>query len=117
MCLWFLAPRQMPVDGRSEIAETGNAIATKRRFCLIAHGELVMQERELVERVKALMPMVAEHAAQAERERKPVDSVMTALEETGVYKFFVPKRYGGSVWKPSWISGCCWVRRVCLPPG
>ena len=54
-----------------------------------------MQEQELVERVRALVPMVAEYAAQAEQERKPVDSVMKALEEAGVYKFFVPKRYGG----------------------
>ena len=54
-----------------------------------------MQEQELVERVRALVPMLAEHAAQAEQERKPVDSVMKALEEAGVYKFFVPTRYGG----------------------
>ncbi len=54
-----------------------------------------MQEQELVERVRALVPMVAEYAAQAEQERKPVDSVMKALEEAGVYKFFVPTRYGG----------------------
>ena len=54
-----------------------------------------MQERELVERVRNLVPMVEAHAEQAERERKPVDSVMKALEDAGVYKFFVPKRYGG----------------------
>ncbi len=54
-----------------------------------------MQEQELVERIRALVPMVAAHAAQAERERKPVDAVMQAIEDTGAYKFFVPKRYGG----------------------
>ena len=54
-----------------------------------------MQERELVERIRELVPLVADHAAQAERERKPVDAVMRAIEDTGAYKFFVPKRYGG----------------------
>ncbi len=54
-----------------------------------------MLEQELVERIRALVPMLADHAAEAERQRKPVDSVMQAIEETGAYKFFVPKRYGG----------------------
>ena len=54
-----------------------------------------MQEQELVERIRELVPMVEAHAAQAERERKPVDAVMQAIEDTGAYKFFVPKRYGG----------------------
>jgi alkylation response protein AidB-like acyl-CoA dehydrogenase len=39
--------------------------------------------------------MVAEHARQAELARKPVDAVMQALEDTGVYRYFVPKKYGG----------------------
>jgi alkylation response protein AidB-like acyl-CoA dehydrogenase len=54
-----------------------------------------MQEQELIERVRALAPMVAEHARQAEAERKPVDSVMKAIEDAGVYRYFVPKKYGG----------------------
>ena len=54
-----------------------------------------MQEQQLVERIRELVPMVAAHAAEAERERKPVDAVMRAIEDTGAYKFFVPKRYGG----------------------
>ena len=54
-----------------------------------------MQEQELVARIRELVPMVEAHAAQAERERKPVDAVMQAIEDTGAYRFFVPKRYGG----------------------
>ncbi|HEY5646689.1 MAG TPA: acyl-CoA dehydrogenase family protein [Pseudomonadales bacterium] len=54
-----------------------------------------MEEQDLVDRVRALAPMVAAHARQAEEERKPVDSVMQAIEGAGVYRFFVPKRYGG----------------------
>jgi 3-hydroxy-9,10-secoandrosta-1,3,5(10)-triene-9,17-dione monooxygenase len=51
--------------------------------------------QQLVERVRALTPMVAEHAEQAEQERKPVDEVISALEATDVFKAYVPKRFGG----------------------
>ncbi len=54
-----------------------------------------MTEAELLERVEALVPMLAEHAAEAERQRKPVDQVMQAIEDTGIYRYFVPKAYGG----------------------
>jgi alkylation response protein AidB-like acyl-CoA dehydrogenase len=54
-----------------------------------------MQERELIERIAALAPMVEAHARQAERERKPVDTVMKAIEATDAYRWFVPRRYGG----------------------
>ncbi len=54
-----------------------------------------MQEQELVERIRRLVPMLEAHALQAEQERKPVDAVMQAIEATGCYRYFVPKRYGG----------------------
>lgn len=54
-----------------------------------------MEEHVLVDRVRALAPMVAEHAREAEEARQPVDSVMQALEDAGVYRYFVPKKYGG----------------------
>ena len=50
---------------------------------------------ELAARARALIPMLAENAAQAEKQRKPVDAVITALEEAEIYKLMVPKRYGG----------------------
>ena len=49
----------------------------------------------LTGRVRALAPLIAEHAAQAEADRKPVDAVIEALERTGVFKSFVPRRFGG----------------------
>lgn len=54
-----------------------------------------MQEQELIDRLKALVPMLAQQADQAERERKPVDAVMKAVEDTQAYRWFVPKRFGG----------------------
>ena len=49
----------------------------------------------LTDRVRALAPLIAEHAAQAEADRKPADAVIEALERTGVFKSFVPRRFGG----------------------
>jgi 3-hydroxy-9,10-secoandrosta-1,3,5(10)-triene-9,17-dione monooxygenase len=41
------------------------------------------------------VPLLEAHTAQAEAQRKPVDEVMTAIEDTGVYRYFVPRRFGG----------------------
>ncbi len=54
-----------------------------------------MEERELIDQLTSLVPMLEEHAEAAERGRKPVDSVMKAIEETQAYRYFVPKKYGG----------------------
>lgn len=49
----------------------------------------------LLDRVRAVVPLIAANAERAERERKPVDEVIEALKETGVFRSFVPPRYGG----------------------
>jgi 3-hydroxy-9,10-secoandrosta-1,3,5(10)-triene-9,17-dione monooxygenase len=49
----------------------------------------------LLERVRAVVPLVAERAADAEQKRKPDDDVLEALKATGVFRSFVPKRFGG----------------------
>ena len=50
---------------------------------------------ELVARARALTPLLASHAAEAERIRKPVDAVIRALEEAEIFKLMVPRCYGG----------------------
>ena len=50
---------------------------------------------ELAARARALIPMLAENAVEAEKQRKPVDAVITALEEAEIYKLMVPQCYGG----------------------
>jgi alkylation response protein AidB-like acyl-CoA dehydrogenase len=49
----------------------------------------------LLERVRAVVPLIRERAAEAERRRKPDDEVIEALKATGVFRSFVPKRFGG----------------------
>ena len=44
----------------------------------------------LAERVAALLPMIRKAAPQAERDRKPVDAVIEALEQSGVILAYAP---------------------------
>ncbi|MEM7218654.1 MAG: acyl-CoA dehydrogenase family protein [Pseudomonadota bacterium] len=45
--------------------------------------------------VQNLTPMIEAHAAEAETLRRPVDAVIDALRDTGVFMSYVPSRYGG----------------------
>ncbi len=49
----------------------------------------------LVARVAALAPLIAERSFEAEAQRRPHDEVIDALKATGVFRSFVPARYGG----------------------
>ena len=49
----------------------------------------------LVERVRAVAPLVASTSFEAEAARRPLDEVIDALKATGVFRAFVPARYGG----------------------
>ncbi len=50
---------------------------------------------ELIARARGLSALLASHAAEAERLRKPVDAVIRALEEAEIFKLMVPHCYGG----------------------
>ena len=49
----------------------------------------------LVDRIKALVPMIEAKAHEVERLRKPDDAVWNALRKTGMFYHFVPKPYDG----------------------
>jgi alkylation response protein AidB-like acyl-CoA dehydrogenase len=49
----------------------------------------------LLDRVRAVVPLVAERAFDAEQRRKPDDDVIEAMKATGVFRSFVPRRFGG----------------------
>jgi alkylation response protein AidB-like acyl-CoA dehydrogenase len=49
----------------------------------------------LLDRVRAVAPLIAERAFDAEQQRKPDDEVIEALAATGVFRAFVPKHFGG----------------------
>jgi alkylation response protein AidB-like acyl-CoA dehydrogenase len=50
---------------------------------------------DLVARMVALQPLVAARARQAEQRRRLDDDVLAALHDSGVFRHFVPRRYGG----------------------
>lgn len=50
---------------------------------------------DLLERVQGIAPLIAQHAAAAERAGRLDDEVIEALKGTGVFKAFVPTRFGG----------------------
>ncbi len=80
---------------------------------------------ELLTRIRSLVPLLRKHADEAEQLRKPVDHVMEALEDTGVFRFFVPRRFGGLELDPETFvdisialgEGCtstAWVTTFCM---
>ncbi|MGW6735515.1 flavin-dependent monooxygenase [Streptomyces sp. NPDC055013] len=52
-------------------------------------------DTDLVNRVRALRPLVREHALRAEQERRVTPEVATALSDAGIHRMNVPRRYGG----------------------
>lgn len=54
----------------------------------------------LIARTTALKPLVAEHAAEAEGLRRPVDAVWNAIRASGYFYTYVPRRFGGLEFDP-----------------
>ncbi|WP_328429511.1 flavin-dependent monooxygenase [Streptomyces sp. NBC_00443] len=52
-------------------------------------------DTDLVNRVRALRPLVREHALRAEQERRVTSEVAAALTDAGIHRMNVPRRYGG----------------------
>ncbi len=49
----------------------------------------------ILERVRALVPALAEQAPEAEELRRPTDASIEMLERSGVFRMMVPERFGG----------------------
>ncbi|MEU5312630.1 acyl-CoA dehydrogenase family protein [Streptomyces sp. NPDC021562] len=52
-------------------------------------------EADLVERVRALHPLIRSHALRAEQERRVTSEVVEALTDAGIHRMNVPRHYGG----------------------
>jgi 3-hydroxy-9,10-secoandrosta-1,3,5(10)-triene-9,17-dione monooxygenase len=50
---------------------------------------------ELVARARALQPLLREHSARADAERRASDAVIDAVTEAGFYRLLSPRRFGG----------------------
>ena len=49
----------------------------------------------LLDRVRAVVPLIEAGSFRTEAQRKPLDDSIHALEKTGVFRAFVPRRFGG----------------------
>lgn len=50
---------------------------------------------EVIARARALVPLLAEHAALAERQRQPAQAVIDALRDSRILELLVPRCHGG----------------------
>src|SRR4051812_49752254 len=50
----------------------------------------------LIERARALAPLIAREADEIERTRRLTEPVVSALIENGLYRVLLPKRFGGA---------------------
>lgn len=55
----------------------------------------VVSPATLLERARALVPLLAERAAETENKRRVSDEVIEAMREADLYRVLQPKRYGG----------------------
>ncbi|GHC40001.1 acyl-CoA dehydrogenase family protein [Streptomyces cinnamoneus] len=60
-----------------------------------ATSTAVPDRAELVARATALQPLLREHAARIEADRKVTDEVIDALTDAGLFKLTVARRFGG----------------------
>ena len=49
----------------------------------------------LLDRVREIAPIIREHAASAERERRLARPVVDAMVKTGLFRLWTPKAFGG----------------------
>ncbi len=84
-----------------------------------------MQPNDVIEALRALQPLLADNARETERLRRPADANIAAIAATEVFRFFVPKRYGGFEWPLdafvdvglALAEGCvstAWVTTFCM---
>jgi 3-hydroxy-9,10-secoandrosta-1,3,5(10)-triene-9,17-dione monooxygenase len=56
---------------------------------------MAVRDMDLIERAENLAPLLREAAREAEIARRPLDRVVEAVRESGLFSLMVPKEYGG----------------------
>ena len=69
--------------------------AVSRRPPAVNVDEWIKPNREIIDRATRLVPLIREHAAKTSEDRQVAPAVMKAIEDAGLFKLLVPKRYGG----------------------
>lgn len=55
----------------------------------------IATEQEMLDRVRGLLPLIREHSARGEQDRRVAEETIEALAQAGAFKAAVPRRYGG----------------------
>jgi 3-hydroxy-9,10-secoandrosta-1,3,5(10)-triene-9,17-dione monooxygenase len=58
-------------------------------------GSASQLRAELVDRARALIPVLEKNAAQTEANRRIVEENIIAIKQAGLFKIMVPRRFGG----------------------
>lgn len=83
-----------PAAATSASATAATAVPPRRQPAVNA-DEWVRPNRDIIERATRLVPLIREHAAKTSEDRQVAPAVMQAIEQAGLFKLLVPKRYGG----------------------
>ncbi len=55
----------------------------------------ISENAELLARASALVPLIREHRAEAEKLRRAPPQCIDAIHQAGLFRIFVPREYGG----------------------
>jgi 3-hydroxy-9,10-secoandrosta-1,3,5(10)-triene-9,17-dione monooxygenase len=81
-------------------------------------GEPGLTPRQLVDRVAALRPLLREQSEAAELRTRATDEVFDACREAGLFKLYVPRRYGGYGFDPvTYLKVCIELARGDMSAG
>ncbi|WIG56960.1 MAG: hypothetical protein OJF61_002748 [Rhodanobacteraceae bacterium] len=73
-----------------------------------------MLHEQLVGAAKSLQPLLSEHAAETERERRIADANVEALRDAGLFRMLTPRRCGGhEIGARAWLDVVALVAESC----
>lgn len=79
-----------------------------------ASDQARLLREQLVAAAKSLQPLLAEHAAETERERRVADAGIEALRDAGLFRMLTPKRCGGyEIGARTWLDVVALVAESC----
>lgn len=86
-----LPSNQVLLTLRGRLLKTGKSM----QATVEAPTQPAISVETLLERVRAIAPIITEHAAAAERERRLSKPVFEAMRDAGLYRMWIPRELGG----------------------
>jgi 3-hydroxy-9,10-secoandrosta-1,3,5(10)-triene-9,17-dione monooxygenase len=84
----------------------------------VVNADPGLTPRQLIDRVAALRPLLREQSQASELRTRATDEVFEACREAGVFKLYVPRRYGGYGFDPvTYLKVCIELARGDMSAG